>query len=690
MNEYTLRRWYDVFKENKELVEIRILDPMTKKTYSGYFTDIETLLREIRPYELCNMYFTLNVVNEACYSREQHDKISTRPKSTTSDNDIVARQWCLIDIDCEKPSDTNSTDAEKALAKDVGNKVYKFLRDEGFCEPVCCDSSNGYHLLYKQAMASTPESTETMKHFLQVLDMYFSTDKVKIDTSTFNPSRVCKLYGVISRKGANTPERPQRESKIIRVPKEVKVTANEYFEKVAGYLPVPEKRERSNFYGVNSFDLDAFISEHNIGVHNVVDTKGYTKYVLDYCPFNSSHTAPDAAVFKMSDGSFGFRCLHNSCQHYTFRDFRKFYDPNAYDIEYRDTHRVFTPYRQQDKSIAKPQEKNEDKGNVWQTLAEIEDEDRDAIVSIPSGIALYDKECCGFDKPSLSVWSGNNGSAKSTLLNQIALYAVMRGFRVAIYSGELRGQRMKRWLIRQAAGKNYNIKSQYNDYDYYVPDAVKERVVRWASDKLYNYNTKYSHEISIVCAEVEKIVKDRHVDMLIMDNLSCMDIEELEGGTLEQQKAAVKKVLRLASELEIAVHLVVHPKKSEGWLRKNDISGAKTITDLADNVFICHRWNQDSQIAAKEFLPSPVYYSLESSDVTNLVEVIKQREFGEAEGHLYKLYYEPESKRLKNSIAEYVHFGWEEEARQQEISYPPVPTTEEIINAPYKEEKAPF
>lgn len=690
MNEYTLRRWYDVFKENKELVEIRILDPMTKKTYSGYFTDIETLLREIRPYERCNMYFTLNVVNEACYSREQHDKISTRPKSTTSDNDIVARKWCLIDIDCEKPSDTNSTDAEKALAKDVGNKVYKFLRDEGFCEPVCCDSSNGYHLLYKQAMASTPESTETMKHFLQVLDMYFSTDKVKIDTSTFNPSRVCKLYGVISRKGSNTPERPQRESKIIRVPKEVKVTANEYFEKVAGYLPVPEKRERSNFYGVNSFDLDAFISEHNIGVHNVVDTKGYTKYVLDCCPFNSSHTAPDAAVFKMSDGSFGFRCLHNSCQHYTFRDFRKFYDPNAYDVDHRETHRVFTPYRQQDKSVAKPQEKNEDKGNVWQTLAEIEDEDRDAIVSIPSGIALYDKECCGFDKPSLSVWSGNNGSAKSTLLNQIALYAVMRGFRVAIYSGELRGQRMKRWLIRQAAGKNYNIKSQYNDYDYYVPDAVKERVVRWASDKLYNYNTKYSHEISIVCAEVEKIVKDRHIDMLIMDNLSCMDIEELEGGTLEQQKAAVKKVLRLASELEIAAHLVVHPKKSEGWLRKNDISGAKTITDLADNVFICHRWNQDSQIAAKEFLPSPVYYSLESSDVTNLVEVIKQREFGEAEGHLYKLYYEPESKRLKNSIAEYVHFGWEEEARQQEISYPPVPTAEEIINAPYKEEIAPF
>ena len=114
MNETTLRQWYDVFKDNKELVEIRIMDPVYKKTYSGYFTDIETILREIARYDNCSLYFTLNVINEACYGREQHDKISQKPKSTTSDNDIVARKWCLIDVDCEKPSDTNSSDEEKS------------------------------------------------------------------------------------------------------------------------------------------------------------------------------------------------------------------------------------------------------------------------------------------------------------------------------------------------------------------------------------------------------------------------------------------------------------------------------------------------------------------------------------------------------------------------------------------------
>ena len=664
MNEYTIRLWYDVFKNNNELVEIRILDPNSKKSYSGYFTDVETILREIRPYENCNIYFTLNVINDACYSREQHDRISTRPKSTTSDNEILARKWCLIDIDCEKPADTNSSDEEKELAKEVVNNVYKFLRDEGFEQPVICDSANGFHLLYKMAMKSTTENTETMKNFLKVLDMYFSTEKVKIDTSTFNPSRICKLYGVISRKGSNTKERPQRESKILRVPKDVKATPNEYFEKVASYIPKPEKRDRTNFYGTNSFDLDAFLQEHNIAVRNIVTTSEYTKYVLEHCPFNEAHTAPDSAVFKMRDGSFGFRCLHNSCQQYTFKDFRKFYDPDAYEHEYKEPHRTFSPYRREQKQEVKPQEKREDKGNVWQTLAEIEDEDRSKIVSIPSGILQYDKECCGFDKPSLNIWSGNNGSAKSTLLNQLALNAVNKGFKVAIYSGELRGKKIKRWLILQAAGKSRNIKSQYNDYDYYTPNNIKNMIVDWLGDKLYNYNTKYSHNIETVCAEVEKLVKEHSIDMLVMDNLSCLDIDELDGSINEQQKSAIKLLLRLTNELEIATHVVIHPKKSEGYLRKNDVSGAKTLTDLADCVFFVHRWNQDTQNAAKEFMSSITFNDLVNSGTTNIVEVIKHREFGEAEGHIYKLYYKPESRRLKNSIAENILYGWEQEPVQ--------------------------
>lgn len=670
MNEATIRQWYDIFKDNEELTEIRILDPESKRSYSGYFTDVETILKEIKRFDKCNIYFTLNIIDPACYSREQHDKISLKPKSTTSDKEIIARKWCLIDIDVEKPSDTNSTDEEKLLAQKVVNNVYKFLRDEGFELPIVCDSSNGYHLLLKQAMKASDENTQTMKKFLQVLDMFFSTDKVKIDCSTFNLSRICKLYGCVSRKGSNTKERPQRESSILKVPREIKVTPNEYFEKVASYLPVPEKKDRSNFYGRDNFDLDEFLQKYNIKVRNVVTSNEYTKYILEECPFNSAHRAPDSCVFKMRDGSYGFKCFHNSDSHYTFRDFRLHFDPNAYEktyqVEYIPRQQVYIPQKHEQKAL---QEEEEDKGSVWQTLDEIEDEDRSNVISIPSGIIQYDKECCGFDKPSLNVWSGNNGSAKSTLLNQIALNAINRGFKVAIYSGELRGKKLKRWIMFQAAGKSYNKKSVKNDYGYYTPESTRIKIVDWIKNRLYNYNTKYSHDIEQVCAEVRKIVKEREIDMLVMDNLSSLDIENLEGGINEQQKAAIKMLLRLTDELNIVTHIVIHPKKSEGYLRKNDVSGAKTLTDLADNVFFVHRWNQDTQKAAKEFMDEKVFWELSNSGATNIVELIKQREFGEAEGHIYKLYYEPESRRLKNSIAENIHYGWEDQPVQQSLTY---------------------
>jgi hypothetical protein len=47
--------------------------------------------------------------------------------------------------------------------------------------------------------------------------------------------------------------------------------------------------------------------------------------------------------------------------------------------------------------------------------------------------------------------------------------------------------------------------------------------------------------------------------------------------------------------------------------------------------------------------------------------VIKQREFGEAEGHIYKLFFEPESRRLKNYVAEHIVYGWQEQAEQTYI-----------------------
>ena len=686
-------KWWDVLRDGNQLTEIRLI-ANDGRTASGIFDNIDEIVKAIVPYtNEWNVYYTINRLPDDVRGLPQYNKIIVRPKQTCNDNMMLARDYVCIDLDSRRLSGTNATDEQVGFTMKKANEVYQYLLNVGFNPPQVVFSSNGVHLYIRCAMINNEKNTKLVKRFLQALSMMFTDEHTDVDEKVFNCARIMRLPSTYSCKG-NTMDasRPQRLCKFVKI-NENKVNDIAYFEKVAALYPEEVERPSSqNNYSVESFDLDAFIEKHNIPVTKKVEVADGTRYYLEHCLFNDQHKGKDAILFKHKNGAIAYFCYHNSCSGNDWRKVREMYEPDCYTSKSTYLpHRSFRPIRK-DIAIKELQDTEENKGNVWQCLSEIEDEDRSKIVSIPSGIVQYDKECCGFDKPSLNIWSGNNGSAKSTLLNQIAINAVNNGFKVAIYSGELRGKKMKRWLILQAAGKQYNKKSNYNSYDYYTPNNIKDNIVEWFQDKLYNYNTKYSHNIEQVCLEVEKLVKDNQIDMLIMDNLSCLDIDELDGGINEQQKAAIKMLLRMTERMEIATHVVVHPKKSELYLRKNDVSGAKTLTDLADCVFFVHRWNQDTQKAAKEFMQPQVYADLCSSETTNIVEVIKHREFGEAEGHIYKLFYEPESRRLKNSIAETIHYGWEEEHVQTNIEQMTIETgvkESDLIN-PYSNEVAPF
>lgn len=696
LDESEVYKWFDILKNNKELVEIRLIG--SNKNGSGYFTDARTLIEAIKPYtDSYNCYFTLNSINPACYGREQKDKIVLRPKNTTQDNEIICRNYVLIDLDPKRPSGICSTKEESMKAYEKGKEVTKFLMDNGFYEPLVVFSSSGIHLYLKCALLNNEENTKLVKRFLNAISMLFSDDDVDCDTSVYNAARISRLIGSYSCKGANNDAtRPQRKCRFLSIPDEIKVNEKEYFVKIANMYPEEEQPSRENNYSVERFDLEAFLQKHNIEVTKVEQVAGGKKYVLKHCIFNHSHAGKDAVIFQRDSGQIAYHCFHSSCQQYSWRDARLMFEPDAYTRKSTyQPHRIFRPIRQE--IVTKePQAEEEDKGNVWQSFDEIKDEDRSQIVTIPSGITKFDEECCGYDKPSVNVWSGNNGSGKSSLLNQLALNAVNNGFKVAIYSGELRGNRLKRWVLLQAAGKTYNKKSQYNNFDYYTPNNIRDKIVEWLKGNLYNYNTKYSSNIEQVCVEIENLVKTKGIDMIIIDNLSCLDIDTLEGAVNEQQKNAIKMIVRLTNNINVATHLIIHPKKSYGgYLRKEDVSGVKTLTDLADNVFFVHRWNQDTQKAAKEFMPKSVYDDIELSRATNIVEVIKMREYGEAEGHIYKLFYESESRRLKNNIAENVTYGW---CEQNSISQVPLeqPTSSErmstIPTLPFESssEEAPF
>lgn len=672
MNEITIRQWYDTFKSGEELVEVRIVDNAYKRTYSGYFTDVDTLLNEIRKYDNCNIYFTLNAINPACYDREQHDRIVTKPKSTTSDNDIVGRDWILIDIDTKKPSDTNSTDEEKEMAKEVVNNVFKFLRDEGFEKPVVCDSGNGFHLLYKIAMKNSNENTTICKEFLQVLDMLFSNPNVEIDCTTHNASRVCKLYGTFSRKGSNTKKRPQRESKILRIPDEIKITPNEYFAKVAAMLPKPEQPSKSNYYSNEKFDLEAFLNKHHIAVRNIVRTSSFTKYILDECPFNSSHRAPDSAIFEMSNGGLGFKCLHSSCSQYTWKDFRLKFEPDAYDHkEYQRHEHKMQYYSSQKKEPFVPKKEDSAKGKKWLAMTDVQYVDMSKMASIPTGYKELDKKIIGLLLGDVTVLSGGSGAGKSSWIDCVALNAIQRGYKVGIWSGELQDFRFQSWINQIAAGKNYVCKREGFENYYYVPKNISNQISNWLEGKLFLYNNNYGSKWQQLFADIKTLVENEGTQLVVLDNLMALQIDNYEGDKYTQQTKFINDLKEYAKAKNVHVLLVCHPRKEGIFLRKESISGTADLTNLADSVFIIHRIGKDFEQRAGEFFgKDKVIPYLKYNSV---IEVCKNRSMGVID-LLVGMYFEVESRRLKNEISENIVYGWQEQPAQ--LTFEPTPESD--------------
>lgn len=410
MNEIEIRRFLELLHPADDaLIEVRIMDK--NKTYSGYFKNKELLVEKLKKTNTqSNVYFTLNTINDACYSRKQKDNIEIS-STTTTDANIINRNWLFIDIDAKRPSDVSSNESELKSSVSLARDIFKYMRNFGFYEPIVCMSGNGTYLLYRINIPNTPENTELIKTCLQSLDMLFSNENADIDVSVFNPSRIAKIIGTIARKGSNTEDRPHRLSKILSVPQEVKINEKPLLEKLAGLIPQKEKPTYENNYGRSEFDIDNFISEFNIPIKKTQTFKDGKKYLLESCPF-CGHSSPDSAIFKLNNGSLGFKCFHNSCSNKTWKEFREFYQPESQRRQnyYSGDIRFMNNRTYQNKPIEKkqPEEQTEEKGHVWLQMGDIKYESRADIITMPTGIIQLDQKIIGLNRGETTVVSGLN------------------------------------------------------------------------------------------------------------------------------------------------------------------------------------------------------------------------------------------------------------------------------------------
>lgn len=686
-----IRLWYDLTKDNKELVEIRAIEPQSGKVYSGYFKDVDTIISELRKYEHCNVYWTLNDIDESCYSRSQRDVLKYKTKESTSDRDILGYRFILIDIDCERPSGVASSDDELEYAKNKANEVYSFLRQENFSEPLVICSGSGVHLLYRVKLKNSHERQKMVKDFLDVMGMLFSDEKVHIDGVVGNLSRISRMPYFVNRKGSNTKERPHRMSYIVKAPEKLKETAPEYIERITAMLPQPEQPSRMNHYQTASaFDLEAFIQKHNIKIAKRIKTPQCEKLVLEECPFCSSHKAPDSAIFVFPNNAIAFRCLHASDSHFTWRDVRLHYDPQSYD---RPTYHEYVNKRNYYSAFQShtfvPEEESETKGKVWLEMHDIRDVELNPNDFFCSGIPTLDKYIIGFKRKQVSVWTGRQASGKSTLLSELILYGIQRGHKTALWTAEMAQEEIRQWMMLQAAGKAFTKQSQYSSY-YYVPKHIKPKIEEWMKGKFFLYNNDYSASALNIIDKIRKVHTEHHVSQIWIDNLMMLDLEDLEGkNELAQQKKLLKSLCDLAKELDCHIHLVAHPNKERVWLDVASVCGSSNIGNMAMNVFLLSKIYPDTfEQQASQSMSKTVIQDILSSNCSSILQIGKCRNKGSAIGKVIKLWFEEESNRLKSDPYENIVLGWADEPTQAVMPIDPIQYDNEIFTP--SDEPAPF
>ena len=693
-----IARWWHLFKADGDLVEIRMVPAEGKRTYSGYYRSLDNLIRDVAMHPDYNVYFTVNAISDACYDRPQRERLAEYPKNTTTDQEIARRTFVFLDVDCKKPAGVNSTDAEKHHAHLKAVDMFRYLKGQGFPDPLICDSANGYHLYIPCSLPNDEESTRLVKRFTMAMAVQFSDDHVDIDTKVFNPARIAKLPGTFSRKGSSTSvDRPQRMCRIIFEPKEQKHAERIYFEKIAAAYPEEQKPQQHASYqgsGDASFDLDEFIRKHGIPVTGKANVADGTRYYLQHCLFDPNHNGKDAVLFRHNSGAIGYKCYHNSCSCNDWRRVRLLYEPDAYDRKEVAAQR-YDRYRQMDKEQIKaisrksePITRQEEKGDVWIKLSSVAKPKFDLAEYIPSGIEQIDSKIIGWRRKHVTVWSGLRGCGKSSILNQIIINAANKGYSSALWTGELDSTEVKRWMYLQLAGSAFNEPTSVPNV-YFTPDRVCEKIDPWIDRYFWLFNNEYGDNFRQIEDQVRRLKAEHDIDMVIFDNLMTLDIDDLDGDKNDRQKNLMKMLTQLAKELDIHVHIVCHPNKSAGFLRMNHISGSGNIPDLAQNVFIAHRINQDFAVNAREFLSPHMVNDIIVSGCTNAVEICKCRDRGFAVDTFIRLFFEMESNRLKNDRYESKSYGWCEQPKQATLQAEPIQPNA-AFDDPFVSEVNPF
>ena len=287
-------------------------------------------------------------------------------------------------------------------------------------------------------------------------------------------------------------------------------------------------------------------------------------------------------------------------------------------------------------------------------LAEVESFDYSQVERVPSSIDAVNEIVGGYMAGMVTIWTGKNSSGKSTFLGQEMLNAIDNNYRVCAYSGELPAPIFRYWIDLQAAGP-VAIEAKYDSLknkEIFKPDPTAIEVIRsWYYDAFFLYDRLGAADEDSLLEVFEYAAKRYDCRVFLVDNLTSMVTSATESNYYRKQSQFVEKIVDFAKLYNAHVHIVAHPRKTEGRLGKNDVMGSGDITNLVDNVISIHRLNDDEKNEMK---------AEKGVKCENFADIFKNRMDGEQEKTV-ALDFCHKTKRfwqLNNHLGRDFVFGW--------------------------------
>lgn len=261
-------------------------------------------------------------------------------------------------------------------------------------------------------------------------------------------------------------------------------------------------------------------------------------------------------------------------------------------------------------------------------------------LSIPrtlSGLSKLDKNTRGFRQGELSVWTGKRGEGKSSLLGQILLDAIDQGARVMAYSGELPARQFRSWALVQAAGPRgvqFVPDPDTGEPVYFATDTVTKLIDAWWAERFYlsDINAEFAHNEDRILDDFAYAHRALGCDVFLVDNIMTAQLSG-DRDFYRSQSMFAQRLSRFAKANSVHVHLVAHPRKTQGEkaiVDADDISGSGDIPNIADNAFSVRRLSDEDA---------------EKMGFSSVVNILKCRETG-AKGIKVALGFDPTVKRF--------------------------------------------